>query len=444
MRLHEQLASRRFVFLGFVFLALLVVRGGAAQEIFSDGFESGTTCGIWSATVTPETCTGTDSNCDGFIDEGVPWCFSVPYQDPPDPETADLETETTVGLVDAYILMDRSGSMNAEATAIRDNLATVAHNVTCSPAGGGSPPSCFEDLWWGVGSIGYAGPFGESYGNHLDVQPDPALAGPAIPTTEPGGCCDETALLAIWSSATGFGSPAWCSIGTSYPDRGSCTGSPAGPDGFGYPCFRRASVRVLVVATDEAPTQTFHCPLIQAVIDTVVAMGGRIIGLVGSNATPQTTLDLEMLALGTGSVGAGGVPLVFPGDDAAAAGALQDALLTLATETPMDVTALVVDDPGDDVDTVLAFVERTETLQLGTSSCPSGLTDIDTNADSYPDTYVGVLPGQPLCFRLILKMNLSVSPPELELFPATLQVLRDEEAVIDAVPVTFVVPVLEP
>ena len=431
------------VFGGILLTTAVPPRWAGATEIFSDGFESGTTCGIWSATVTPESCTATDSDCDGLIDEDVPWCFSVPYQAPPNPAAAEVETEVSVADVDVYILMDRSGSMTTEADAIRDNFTTVANNVTCAPSGSGTPPDCIENAWWGVGSIGYSGTLGESYTNHLDLQPDPGLAGPAIPTTEPPGCCDETTLLAIWSTASGAGSQdAGCSISTPYPDRTSCDGSPAG-GGVGYPCFRPLAMRVAVVATDEAPSETFNCPLLPNVASMAQSAGLRVIGLVGSGATPGTTTDLENLAVLTGAVDSVGSPMVFDAANAAAPAALQDALLTLAGDTAMDVTTVVIDDPGDAVDTTVAFVERIETLQLGTADCPSGLTDVDTNGDVYPDTYIGVLPGQPLCFLVVLRSNASVSLPDPELFPATIDVMGDL-VTIESIPVTFAVPPAAP
>jgi hypothetical protein len=415
-----------------------------ASEIFSDGFEAGTTCGIWSVTVTPESCTATDSDCDGLIDEEVPWCFSVPYQAPPFPLTSQVETSSGVAVVDVYIVMDRSGSMAQEADAIRDNLTTVANNVTCPPSGIGTPPDCIENVWWGVGSIGYAGVFGESYTNHLDLQLEPALVGPAIPSTEPLGGFDETALLAIWSTVTGGGSQqSGCTISTDYPERVTCSGSPAGTGGSGYPCFRPNATRVAVVATDEAPTETFNCPNIWSVADAATTAGVRLIGLVGSGATPATTTDLGQLAVGSGAVDSVGNPLVFTGADAGAPAALQDALLTLAGDTTMDVTAVVIDEPGDGVDTQMAFVERIETLQLGTPSCPSGLTERDDNSDGHPDTYVEVLTDQPLCFALVLRSNVSVSLQDPGVFPASIDVTGNS-AIIESIPIKFAVPPSDP
>ena len=54
------------------------------------------------------------------------------------------------------------------------NLQTMANNVTCPPLGNGTPDQCIPDIWWGAGTVGYAGNGGEPYLHSLDLQPDPA------------------------------------------------------------------------------------------------------------------------------------------------------------------------------------------------------------------------------------------------------------------------------
>ncbi|MCP3960798.1 MAG: hypothetical protein GY719_23385 [bacterium] len=49
--------------------------------IFADGFESGTTCGTWTATISPEFCDGDDDNCNGSIDEGATTTFCADLDD---------------------------------------------------------------------------------------------------------------------------------------------------------------------------------------------------------------------------------------------------------------------------------------------------------------------------------------------------------------------------
>lgn len=368
--------------------------------------------------------------------------FLVPYQDPPNPNEDDLGFSTNLEIVDLYVLIDRSGSMSSEINSVRNNLATAINNVTCAPLGNGTAGNCISDLWSGAGTIGYAG--GESYTNHLDIQPNPALTGPSIPTNEPGGCCQEPLTLATWSVATGGGSAdAGCSLGASYGARASCASSPAGPGGIGYPCFRPNALPVILFSTDEAisGSDTYHCPAMSSTVSAVNAIGGKIIGIRGQDAEAALLGEMQTMATQTGAVDASNNPLVFDGADANQVNAIEDAIRTLANGIPLDVSASPIDDGSDSVDAVTAFVDHLETLQLGTAACANGLTDQDSNGDGFPDLFVSVTSGTPVCWKLVPKQNTTVMPTsEPQLFRATVEVRGDGVTLLDTRDVFFLVP----
>jgi len=395
-----------------------------------------------------ENAAGTDpqDNMDNPQNNGD-FVFLVPYEEPPSPTEDDLDFATDLVKVDVYTLVDRSGSMTAEINSIKSNLQTVANNVTCPPLGNGTPGQCIPDIWWGAGTVGYAGSGGNPYTNHLDLQPDPALVNPAIPTSEPSGCCAEPLLLGTWSAVTG-GDPgtAGCSVSNPYPARMDCSGSPAGAMGLGYPCFRPDALPIILLTTDESPTNgsnTLKCPSEATVVTAANALSARVVGIMGDGAQGPLQSDLESLAMQTGAVDANNAnaPLVINGGGSNASQAIENAIKLLANGLPLDLSATSVDDPNDGVDAVTAFVDHLETLQLGTAQCTDMLTDSDSNSDGFNDLYVQVPAGTPVCWKLVPKTNTSVMPTDQpQLFQATVEVYGDNITLLDERDVYFLVP----
>lgn len=369
--------------------------------------------------------------------------FVVPYEEPANPQEDDLDFSTNLRTVDVYVLADRSGSMSSEIDSIRDNIQEVANTVTCGAAQA-DPDTCIPDIWWGVGSVGYTGSGGEAFTHHLDMQADPTQITDNLPTEEPPrSSIKEPLLLALWSTATGSDDPDAAGCGDVIADYGaprSC------PDGIGYPCFRPDALPLILLATDEAPmssNDTEECPGAQAAIDEANAIGAKIIGVLGSTNDAAVQPDLEELAVGTGAVDANNynTPLVFRGDNDTASNAIATAIRLLAAGVPLDVSAVIRDDPSDAVDAADAFIGRLETQQLGTPECSSGLMQDDSNDDGHADLYKDVLPGTPVCWRLVPKSNTVVEPTdEPQLFKATIRVYGDSVALLDTRDVYFLVP----
>lgn len=371
--------------------------------------------------------------------------FVVPYEEPPSPDKDDLDFSTDLQKVDVYVLMDLSGSMADEADSVRDNLSSVLTDLTCPPAGNGDPNDCIPELWSGSGSYTYAGR--NPFVNRLRLQPNPNMVGPTIPDPDldscPDGGCAEPHYLATWAAVTGKGSAdaSTCTGVASFAAAPSCSSSPAGMNGVGYPCFRSDALPVILLATDEPPSTQYSCPGQSATVAAANAMGAKIIGIEGSGVSTTTTTDLEGLATGTGAVTQAGVPLVFDGSGVNAANAIKSAIQTLSSSVPLDISAHPVDEGGDAVDAVTAFVDHLETLQLGTAQCEDGLSESDTNSDGFADLYVNVLPGTPVCWRLVPKSNTTVpATDEPQMFEARIDVYGDNVTLLDDRKVFFLVP----
>lgn len=364
----------------------------------------------------------------------------------PAPTSLVVEATPRITMVDAYVLIDRSGSMAAEISAIRTNLAAAIDALQCAPTGTGSAPNCIPDLWAGAGTVGYSGASGQPFTHHVDLQSNPSFAG--IPTTEPGGCCDEPLTFGVWAAITGGGSAASGCTVASVAARATCVGSPAASAGYatsGYPCFRQGALPLVLLATDEAPlsgTGTYECPAWASVQAEMLARNAKLIGILGSDTAAEVSTDLSLMAQGTGAVDGdtGNAPIVLDGSNATAATAIQNGIRTLLDSTPLDVSLRITDDPSDAVDTVAAFVTRVETHQTGSAACSAGLAEQDTDADTHADRLIDVPPGTPVCFRIVTATNASVpATTSAQVFSATLDVLADDVAQAGTRQLRFVV-----
>lgn len=366
------------------------------------------------------------------------YVFVEPYMAPQSPVDDDLDFRTNLQAVDMYVILDRSGSMSTEITAVKNNLSAVVNNLTCAPLGAGVPPNCIPDLQAGAGTVGYSGSGADAYRHQVDIAVNPSFA--ALPITEPGGCCSEPLTFSAFSAVTGQGGAAF-----GFPGVGPRAGCPANT--FGYPCFRNNALPVVLLATDEPPLTgvgTNPNPNWNTIVrPEFTSRSVRLVGIVGSGPGANTVAGLNTMATDTGAVDAanGNAPLVFDGAGANAAAAIQTGILTLANGIPLDINAVTVDDATDAVDSIASFVDHIETLQLGTAACANGLTDVDTNADTFLDQYVNVQAGTPVCWKLVSKQNTTVPATDVpQLFRATVRVFGDGITQLDERDVFFLVP----
>lgn len=362
--------------------------------------------------------------------------FVEPYQKPQMPLDSNLDFSTKLQAVDIYVLLDRSGSMSTEITNVKNNLATVVSNLKCPP---GVTTNCIPDLQAGAGTIGYQGAGAAAFQNWVDISPNPSFA--SVPTTEPTGVSNtqEPLTFAAFAAVTGQGGANY-GMG-SVPARTNC-----GAGRFGYPCFRSNALPVVLLATDEPPISsgdTYKSPLWSAVKPVFMSAKARLVGILGDGLSAGTDTDLRTMATDTGAIDAmnGNAPLVFNGAGTNAAAAIQTGILRLANGLPLDINAVTADDPSDQVNAVTSFIDHIQTLQLGTALCANGLTDTDTNGDTFKDKFVQVRTGTPVCWKVVSKQNTTVpAKTSPQLFRATVTVYGDGITQLDQRDVYFLVP----
>jgi hypothetical protein len=377
---------------------------------------------------------------DGF--EGNDLGFLVPFQAPAQVQAGEARIDTRLLAVDAYVLVDRSGSMNAEIGFLRNNLSSAFAALRCAPAGTGDPATCLADLWAGGGAVGYAGSGADAFRNYLDLQPNPPFQ--LLPATEPGGCCAEPLVFSVYAAITGTGGAAFGFPGVTA--RSSCTGSPAANAGyatFGYGCFRQGALPLIVLVTDEPPLSagdTSKVPDWDTVgLPAMLERNARLLGVTGSPFLPNTDVDLRAMATATGAVDStSSAPLVFDAGSNAAT-AVQSAVQTAATRLPVRLDAVLVDDASDAVDTVAAFVAHIETATG--PGCTPDLATADGSGDGVPDRYPAARIGVTACWRVVPKTNVSVpATAAVQIFHASLQVTADSSITLGRRDVYFVVP----
>lgn len=356
----------------------------------------------------------------------------VPYQAAPADQLVVLSGVLTT--VDVYVIVDRSGSMTGEMTAIKDNMGAVIDGLQCMPAGSGTPPDCVPDLYAGVGTLGYQNK--EPFTNRLDLQTNPNFAGVTFTTVDDTNT-KEASTFATWAAVTGLGSASatGCTLAT-VAARTTC---PAGT--WGYPCFRDGAFPIVALATDEQPItdggDTYECPAWPAVVaPAFTSRGARVVGIKGSGAAVAVGTDLALMATDTGAVDAknGNEPLVVDGSDTTAATAIGNALQTLVAGVPLDVGLTLRDDDGDAVDVADAFLDGFEVAPTARAAC-------DDTFTTQGARYLDAPPGTTLCWTLVAKENATVEPTaEAQVFHATVDEVADGITVLTSRDVYFVVP----
>lgn len=350
----------------------------------------------------------------------------------PDDLTAevDLEVSTRLLSADVFFLVDCTGSMNGEIANIQRGLAT-----TIVPGAMAQVP----DVRFGVGAVAdfpvsdYGSGDDRPFELRRAITDDVAAVQAAIdelPSWD-GGDEPEAQVEALFQVATGEG------LGSFVDESPGCARR-----GQGYPCFREGSQPVVVLITD-AP---FHNgpsgdnPYLgvyptphnfEAAVSALEALRARVIGIDSGQAGEH----LEALARRTGAVDSDGVPLVFhisPTGTGLGEEVVRG-IETLALRVPVDVDAIVVDVPGDDLDATILVVG----LVAVSAEPPSGVSRIEGN------TFYDVMPGTRLRYRMLVDVSVLPTPERTALYPVLVRFRGDEVSVIDEQVVYIEVPGLD-
>jgi len=382
--------------------------------------------------------------------------FVEPYQEAPDPADDVLNFSTAFQKLDMMFLMDVSGSMAEEINAVRNNLMTMLNDVVCGPGEDPSINHCVPDVQTGVTVFGEGSP---SYtilktidNNNLpaDPGPDNQCTYNKLPTDAPG--YNEHPVSAM---------------------RGVVTSTcPSDPARVGRGCFRDGALRLLLLVTDEDLDEDPLYPNFQSAYNDIYNAGARIIVDYGAG----TTTDINNLLNGLGNAMSSNTYLVptidasaaatipacaqagngvfwnsramVRGDNANAGTALSCAVQAVGAFVPQDVEAWILNDPanvdanGTPVDAPSSFIEYIEVFMVPQdATCPAGYNTVDSSGNGHADKFVGVLPGNPVCWKIVAKSNVTVQPATTpQMFRATVEVHGLAGALLDTRDVWFLVP----
>ena len=395
--------------------------------------------------------------------------FVVPYRGAPDPTRDTLQFATTLQKADVYFLVDTTGSMGDEISALQSGLTgTIIPQVRARIADAWFGVGGFEDYpvssWGGAGDVPF---YQESTMTSSVGAAQGAVNRLALGW---GNDAPESLVPAIWSLATG----SRLTSGQAPPACG------AGRRGFA--CFRSDAVPVVVIITDAishnygpAASDPFWGgqgvtinysgvggppPTYAQAISALTGIGARVVGISSQGPTPsgwQPRVRSMLLDFSqdtdTRNAAGSSDPFFFQIADTGAGltTSVVDAIEN-AAEVPIDVSARATDVvvPGESVDAVAAFIDYLEARRTSAPglTCTTGLTAVDRpgiDADSVPDTFQRVRPGLPVCFDIVPKMNTTVMPTLLpQLFRARIDVLGDGFTPLDDREVFFLVPPMVP
>lgn len=363
----------------------------------------------------------------------------LPYGEDACPEAATLAFSTELQIADVFFTVDMSGSMIDEIFTLRARLRDeIVPGVQ----------ETIPDVWFGVGTIDGC------YGGCMQVKQmmtdDLGLVQDALDSIEAVGTGDEPYTHNLYAIATGeieiFPSGTWWGL---EPREWTCRA----PGAIGWPCFRTGAIPIVVQLSDEDFDDSIrHCrPPEMSHEDAVAALNGISAKYIGVNSQPGlygSRDDMEIVAVGTGSMDGEGTPLIFDVDPHGAdlGDQLVEAIRLLATAVPLRITAVARDDAGDGID-ALEFIERTEPNPSRWASdrrdsrpCTGGLTVEDGDGDGLADAFVSI-PGPTMCFDVVARANGTLEPTgEYQVFAAHVDVLADGVTVLDTREIVFCVP----
>lgn len=374
--------------------------------------------------------------------------FLVPYMEDPTPPRDTLVFTTSIQKADVFFMIDTSISM-------QDYIDTVRASLTSRIIPG--VDAAIPDVQFGVGQFDHCpqNNFAPSICTGIRADQRSTADIPAVDAALASLTADcrpvaEPYAQAVWVWATGDTTrwpmmrPAGCPAGT-----------------VGYGCVRADALPILVMVGDERFSESYRTggtdctmgcdtcrmfPTQMDMIDALAAIRARLVVL----GPTGTSAEWAPVVRASGAVDSAGMPLIFPMAGGATVDmAVVDAIIELAGNTPLDITARARDvDHGDGVDATM-FIERIEANTAGGVAdprdpmrvCMAGLPAIDSNGDGHLDTFTDVTPGTPVCFDIIARRNESVMPTrEPQLFRAEVDVIGDGITVLDTREVFFLVP----
>ena len=382
--------------------------------------------------------------------------FIIDYDKEPSPREGDVVFQVKIRNADIFFLMDTTGSMGGEI----DNLKTDISSVVITGI-----KSLIENVRFGVGAFDDypVSPYGGAPPDYNDrvfyllqkmtgTQADVQSAVEAL-QLHYGGDCSESQVPALYATITGSG------YGAFLPPQLDC--DIRGGE-FGYPCFAPGSVPVIILITDasfhngpgsyDPYTGVSPRPVTyDEVVTALRSRKARVISLISTSGGCGPAMEhATRLAQDTGTVDADRNPLVFgiSGSGYGLGRDIVDAVRTLTGNIPVDAGISPRDDLTDSYN-ALEFIESLYASVTGgvpdpvnpSIVCQGGLDVVDNDGDTEPDSFSQVIPGTAVCFHIVAKRNMVITPEETPIvFRAFLDITDSGGAVLDSRKLIFMVP----
>ena len=381
--------------------------------------------------------------------------FVVPYEEPTDPVVDTLEFRTSVQFADVYFLIDRTGSMSQEHTALATNIPAIMSQLSCEDFGVACildsdcaanrvcfnasciadplvAPGCVPNLWTGAGMFEDC----NEYVNLTHVQANSQTTAQAVAGITTSGGTEQ-----VLQAAACVADPSYCS------NNMACSADPSVVNPIGCPGYRPNAVRILVEVTDAGNQAGPSCGGVSdanVVGAALAAEGIQFVGLWGtgdSGGTPCNSAETctTQIGVAAGSVDINNQPFIYPALDAAVVTATRQAILDLVSGVPLDVVIGAEDLPGDDGD-ALQFIDYLE-VNLTGGPCTNVSPVADTDSDGHDDSFPALLGGTPVCWDVhpVLLNDFVPATSEPQVFRARLTVYGDGSP-LDARNVYFLIP----
>ncbi len=413
-----------------------------------------------------EAATGTDPNDAASRIPEDTFYVVLPYLG--EAEERELVFGTTLRKADVFFMLDGTGSMVGERSRLVSSLSTIVTEMT----------EVLTDV--GVGFGGFAGFGGRNAGGcmtFLGIETcqdgpegdEPFRLDQVITTdlaemqagvmrlhTDYGGANWASSNEALYQAATGEGFQPWLG-----PQRCTLVPDEEGRR-YGYPCFRPGALPILVVLTD---TSSKNGPLVGAsgmyddsgftastrgphrYEETLAALNGigaRVIGVISGDeiGSPSAISQFETWARETGTVDGSGDPITFmiSEDGSGLDSSIVEAIRVLAEETPQDIDAEARD--GEDRPEEMGVDARMFIKAITPVSLFDGVMNVECPMTGRCDDqqFYDVTPGQTVRFRVRFLNDFHMPRSFAQVFLATIYVLGNGVAELDAREVVIVVP----
>jgi hypothetical protein len=397
------------------------------------------------------------------------------------PVERDLEFGTSIRVADVFFLADTTGSMGGTINNVQQTIATPITGIIDRLV------ASIPDLWVGAGDhkdmpfSPYSSTPDEPFNLTVHMTPPDHAADVRTAigrwSASGGGDGPESGTMALYQTVTGEGGTWTGSGGPSYTMRhymSDCLDS-----GWGAPCFRDAALPIVIHFSDicqhngpagDCDDYVGISPTPPTWMEAVAAMNRRGARFVGVNASGGEACATVLHGSGCSSTGGcGGSPCWFMRQTAQQTGSIDldgnelvydlpndatrevftntivDAVETIATRVPLDITTRLRDDTTDPemVDARRFIYNRTPACNVGIDPCwtePTGVSHAMAVVTYDMSTFFGVVPGTRVQFRITFRNDFYPGDQHIHLFKAFIDVTAGGSAVLDTRQVYIVVP----